>query len=140
MKTWNVTSSAQPQIGHRLEARESNRRKKLSKMHPAVLILNHIPVYVHWKKYRQDQGLLCDLYGKVAGEFSMDTKQSPVKGACNKHLQNDVENLLSQDLCCLQNDRVHSSINKLDGKVQEVRDKQAALEARLETLTRSLPE
>ena len=26
-----------------------------------------------------------------------------------------VENLVSQDLCCLQNDRVHSSINKLDG-------------------------
>jgi hypothetical protein len=26
-----------------------------------------------------------------------------------------VENLLCEDLCCLQNDRVHSSINKLDG-------------------------
>jgi hypothetical protein len=50
----------------------------------------------------------------LQGKFSMDTKQSPVKGACNKHLQNEVENLVSQDLCCLQNDRVHSFINKLD--------------------------
>ncbi|KAM0906776.1 hypothetical protein ACQ4PT_016577 [Festuca glaucescens] len=55
-----------------------------------IAVKNHIPVYTHWKKYRQDPGLLCDFYGKVAGKFAMDTKQSPVKGACNKHLQNGI--------------------------------------------------
>ncbi|KAM0859213.1 hypothetical protein ACQ4PT_047343 [Festuca glaucescens] len=55
-----------------------------------IAVRNHIPVYTHWKKYRQDPGLLCDFYGKVVAKFAMDTKQSPVKGACNKHLQNGV--------------------------------------------------
>ncbi|KAM0826433.1 hypothetical protein ACQ4PT_068884 [Festuca glaucescens] len=55
-----------------------------------IAVRNHIPVYTHWKKYHQDPGLLCDFYGKVAAKFAIDTKQSPVKGECNKHLQNGV--------------------------------------------------
>ena len=31
-----------------------------------IAVRNHIPVYTHWKKYRQDLGLLCDFYGKMA--------------------------------------------------------------------------
>ncbi|KAM0887138.1 hypothetical protein ACQ4PT_029243 [Festuca glaucescens] len=174
-----------------------------------IAVRNHIPVYMHWKKYRQDPRLLCDFYGKMAGDSYMGKEPSPVDLFRETHRSKDdcyssevqrvlaeIEEEISQPTpdgerknetqvlsdvlgkrvkkpMFLQNvglehrptrsnmstladfleterkgkadlqdlvDSQSANLLELNRKVHESRERQAALEAKLETFTRSVRE